>query len=170
MLRLGLIDEDGALTTRGNKWRVDASFAEACQEILDDLYPAELEALVESDGRPDVGKIKTWFDHKGFGDSNARQMAATYAMVASKELPDAASTVPAEKPSRKAPAKVRATPPAASKEAAPNPGAARSPSSELAGAAGPNIHLDIQIHIPAEASPEQIDHIFASMAKHLYAK
>lgn len=34
---------------------------------------------------------------------------------------------------------------------------------------GPNIHLDIQIHIPVDASPAQIDQIFASMAKHLYS-
>jgi hypothetical protein len=33
---------------------------------------------------------------------------------------------------------------------------------------GPSLHIDIQIHISPEASPEQIDHVFASMAKHLY--
>lgn len=34
----------------------------------------------------------------------------------------------------------------------------------------PALHLDVQIHISADASPEQIDHIFESMAKHLYSK
>jgi hypothetical protein len=34
--------------------------------------------------------------------------------------------------------------------------------------AGPNVHLDIQIHIPADASAEQIYQIFESMARHLY--
>ena len=32
----------------------------------------------------------------------------------------------------------------------------------------PALHIDIQVHIDATASPEQIDFIFASMAKHLY--
>jgi hypothetical protein len=32
----------------------------------------------------------------------------------------------------------------------------------------PSLHIDVQIHISADASPEQIDQIFASMAKHLY--
>lgn len=32
----------------------------------------------------------------------------------------------------------------------------------------PALHIDIQIHISADAKPEQIDQIFASMAKHLY--
>lgn len=34
----------------------------------------------------------------------------------------------------------------------------------------PKLHIDIQIHISPDASPEQIDQIFASMAKHLYNK
>jgi hypothetical protein len=47
--------------------------------------------------------------------------------------------------------------------AAPPP--ARVPSSN---GASPSVHIDIQIHISAEASADQIDQIFKSMAKHLY--
>ncbi|SFK14006.1 hypothetical protein SAMN03159338_3366 [Sphingomonas sp. NFR04] len=32
----------------------------------------------------------------------------------------------------------------------------------------PNLHIDVQVHISADASLDQIDQIFASMAKHLY--
>lgn len=32
----------------------------------------------------------------------------------------------------------------------------------------PALHIDIQVHISPEASAEQIDQVFASMAKHLY--
>jgi hypothetical protein len=32
----------------------------------------------------------------------------------------------------------------------------------------PHIHVDVQVHISPESSPEQIDQIFASMGKHLY--
>ena len=32
----------------------------------------------------------------------------------------------------------------------------------------PALHIDVQIHISADAKPEQIEQIFASMAKHLY--
>ncbi len=35
---------------------------------------------------------------------------------------------------------------------------------------GPTVHMDFQIHISPEAGVEQIDAIFASMAKHLYNK
>lgn len=37
-------------------------------------------------------------------------------------------------------------------------------------AAGPSLHIDIQIHISAESGPDQIEQIFASMAKHLYGQ
>ncbi len=33
---------------------------------------------------------------------------------------------------------------------------------------GPSLHIDVQIHISPEALTDQIDQIFASMAKHLY--
>ena len=35
---------------------------------------------------------------------------------------------------------------------------------------GPALHLDIQVHIDASASPDQIEQIFASMARHLYGR
>jgi hypothetical protein len=34
----------------------------------------------------------------------------------------------------------------------------------------PEVHIDIQIHISPESSPQQIDTIFQSMAKHLYGR
>jgi uncharacterized protein DUF5343 len=33
---------------------------------------------------------------------------------------------------------------------------------------GPSVHIDVQVHISPEASADQIDQVFASMAKHLY--
>lgn len=36
------------------------------------------------------------------------------------------------------------------------------------GGIGPSVHIDLQIHVSPEATPEQIDQIFKSMAKHLY--
>lgn len=34
----------------------------------------------------------------------------------------------------------------------------------------PTVHIDLQIHIAPESDAEQIDQIFASIAKHLYDK
>lgn len=169
MRRLGLIDDDGSLTDRGNKWRVDGTYAAACQEILDEVYPAELSSLADDDG-PDADQVRTWFDHKGFGSSNARQMAATYVMIATKELPAAGnSAAPPRKvkaPSKKATATRKGTSrPVKQTPAANDPVVDATPST----AVRPNLHLDIQIHIPADATGDQLDRIFESMARHLYS-
>ncbi|MCL6520389.1 MAG: hypothetical protein K6T99_11210 [Armatimonadetes bacterium] len=42
--------------------------------------------------------------------------------------------------------------------------------SESRVAPDPSVHINVQIHIDANATPEQIDQIFASMAKHLYGR
>lgn len=172
MRRLGLIDDEGVLTERGNKWRTDGSFGAACDEILEDVYPAELATLVDDHGNPDQQHVRTWFDHKGFGDSNARQMAATYVMIASKTIPEpmASSSGGATKP----PAK-KAVPPKRTADAKKRDATDRVPppppvDRDQRHGAGPNVHLDIQIHIPAAATAQQIDQIFASMARHLYDK
>lgn len=39
-----------------------------------------------------------------------------------------------------------------------------------AGVVSPSVHIDIQVHISPDASAEQIDKIFESMAKHLYGR
>jgi hypothetical protein len=169
MRRLGLIDDEGALTARGHKWRVDASFADACQEILDEVYPADLSALSDGSGAPDAQAVKTWFDHKGFGESNSRQMAATYVMIAGKQVPETVASEPKKATSKKAPAKKAASPIAPATSTTHNPPASPTPEPlKQTSGPGPNVHLDIQIHIPADASAEQIDQIFESMARHLY--
>lgn len=168
--RVGLIDEDGGLTPRGNKWRVDASYGEACDEILTEVYPEDLAALRNGSGEPDLQAVKRWFDHQGFGDSNAKQMAATYALIASKQIPEP----PAEQngnATRKSPARKQsaATPKARDSEPKPKEKVeVEAPPRERVRSGAPNVHLDIQIHIPADASVEQIDQIFESMARHLY--
>jgi hypothetical protein len=171
MQRLGLIDNDGTLTALGNKWRVDASYGEACQEILDEIYPPELASFTDANGGPDRSQVTTWFQHKGFGGSNSRQMAATYVMIAEKNAPGGPAAEP-KKTTRSAPARKaaqRAAKLSVDGEGAPKPSRPPQPPGNQP-AVGPNIHLDIQIHIPADASVEQIDQIFASMAKHLYQK
>lgn len=173
MKRLGVIDDDGSLTELGNQWRIDSTYADACDTIIANIYPGDLDALVDGSGKPDGAQVKTWFDHKGFGESNARQMAATYVMIAVKEVPEpiVSNSVPPSKTkktaSRKKSAKQKPVPEPAVQ---PTVDPAMQPARKNSEGGGPNVHLDIQIHIPADASPDQIDQIFASMAKHLYSK
>lgn len=50
--------------------------------------------------------------------------------------------------------------------AAPMPHTPSAPVSKTS--SSPSLHIDLQIHISPESSPEQIEQIFASMARHLY--
>jgi hypothetical protein len=163
MRALGLFNEDGTLTDRGNKWRVDASYPAACDEILKEVYPSELASLTDGDNAPDQGQVIGWFEHEGYGKSNANQMGALYTLIASKETPEppASSDKKAER-APKAPSKTKTT---GTPSSTPDP-----PHTPEPPRGSPNIHLDIQVHIPSDATPEQIDQIFASMAKHLYQK
>ena len=173
MRKLGLFSEEGGLTERGNKWRIDSSYGDACQEILDEIYPDELAGFTNSDGDPDVSQIIKWMQQKGHGQSSARQMAATYAMIAQKKLPEV-GTAQAKQGNQNGTVNRSASRPKPKKELSEASAVeAVTPSLPEMGRAStdvPNIHLDIQIHIPVEASAEQIDQIFASMGKHLYRK
>jgi hypothetical protein len=62
MQRLGLLDEHGNLTERGHKWRGDDTYAEACQEILDDIYPADLSGFTTATGSPDKAMVRFMAD------------------------------------------------------------------------------------------------------------
>ena len=72
---MGIIDEEGDLLDRGRKWHVPASYPEACDEILADVYPPDLASFVDANGEADVTKVASWFQMHGFGSSNARSMA-----------------------------------------------------------------------------------------------
>lgn len=185
MRRLGLFDEEGALTPRGNKWRVDGTYAEACDEIVAEIYPDELAGLTDDNGQPDRGAVITWLQHKGLGESNAKQMASTYVLIASRVPPEPAvgNVAPkaagnsSRKNGKAADAKKQnggtanePTQNQAASHSAAGDGLVNVPGTngDAKHGTGPQIHLDIQIHIPATADAEQIDAIFASMAKHLY--
>jgi hypothetical protein len=99
------------------------------------------------------------------------RVAATYAMIAAKTLPEAPSPS-ASKPSSNGSRRKKSA--AAEKSAAQRSGNDASsksdPPSPPPSLPDPSLQLSIQIHIPADATPEQVDHIFASMAKHLYKR
>ena len=90
---LGVIDDQGILSPAGEKWRVDSSYEEACAEILEASYPEDLRLLIGKSAADGRDAVQGWFARKGFGDSSARQMAATFQLVAhpSLELPKVAS-------------------------------------------------------------------------------
>jgi hypothetical protein len=99
-------------------------------------------------------------------------MAATYVMIAEKKVPEPPNDKEA-KAKKQAPGTAvkagnstsRSATPSVREDAAATP----APLPQTApSVVRPDIHLDFQIHIAADAKPEVIEQIFASMAKHLY--
>ena len=159
---LGLIDDKGNTVDALHEWRHDQTYPTFCESAIRRIYPQELLSAAPPPD-PDVEVVIRWFSmKKKVGMAAAKQMAATYALLANAD-PSAAQakgkprsgasgvgTIPSksvkkEKPARPDAKKVVSTP------------------SE----SGVSIHFNLQVHISPESSPEQIDRVFESIAKHL---
>lgn len=165
--QVGLIDEDGKPTALAIEWRSDDKYSSACKTMLDSLYPRELTDLFPDD-EVDIAKVKSWFmDTASIGQSAAGKVANTFILIHSAKIrqpSEKASASPKKvaKPAKEKPFKniVNTVPVTA------NNTSVKYDSTH----ATPSLHIDIQVHISPDASADQIDKIFESMAKHLYGR
>lgn len=171
---LGLLDKDNKPTDLAARWRHDDDYAAVCHEIRQKTYPHELiEAFSEADATQKE-QIKNWFMKVGqVGEAAARMYADTYLLLTQADLTKTDEKKTASVPRRS----VATTPKLESKRPAKVPAAPSStdtstgePTAETGTTVHrrlPAIHIDVQVHISPDTSPEQIDRIFESMAKHL---
>lgn len=172
----GLIDEAGKPTDLAYDWRDDKKYPEVCKTILEATYPSELRDLFH-DESAETKDVENWFARSArVGQSAARAYAATYIMLMEADLSKAKEQTTktagngsnikvikaVSKPNTKASTK-RAVPHIPN---TPLPEHGGEPEQHKRGFS-PKLHVDIQIHISPDSSPEQIDRIFESMAKHL---
>lgn len=180
--KMGLIDSEGRTTELAKRWRDDDQYPLVCKEIRQKIYPSELlDTFPASDSSRT--SIEKWFANEaGVGESAKGKMAKTYLLLAEGDptkqdkassvakLPKSNKVVPLQiKPPHKQVRNVVSEKSNGNAELLPTSEKnAFYSSSDHAGNIAPSLHIDIQIHIPPEASAEQIDHIFESMTKHLY--
>ena len=160
---LGLLDDENKCTDLANRWRLDDTYASACEEMRNRVYPSEL-----IDIGTDRGAVTSWFMNKsGAGESLASKLTSLYLLVSNPEIkePTAKTKTTPKTPIDKQPKAVKASEKSSSPEPKNDIKAENSCSIPT-----PSMNINLQIHISAEASPEQIDQIFASMAKHLYGR
>jgi hypothetical protein len=171
--QLGLIDEDNKPAPRANDWRNDAKYAEVCRAILEEVYPAELIDLYSGPGL-DRQAVQAWFMHNAaLGEGAAGQNAQLYLIL--NDAQPQPSTEQKRSEARPSKAKPGRNVPAAAAEVASSAGSTIPvQGGEGVGArsanGAPTVHIDLQIHISPDAKPDQIEAIFASMARHLYSK
>lgn len=179
---LGLVGADGSPSELALDIRDDGHYAEACERILESVYPDALRNAYDS-ADEESGKVAGWFMRNArTGQATANMQAKLYLTLLKAELPTGD-----EKPRtsrRRRSKKSDSTPVPETIKVAELPKlegdsngvtASSGPSSAApwpnsAGPLGPTLHIDLQIHISADASNAQIDAVFQSMAKHLYGR
>ncbi len=165
----GLIDEGGQPTQRALDWRDDDHYKQICEEILREAYPAALLDALPGPA-PDRDRVEGWFARQtGTGQANARSLASFYLLLCQGD-PSAADQSPEAVPPRGGAPRSRPVQGRPRRHETPAPAQTAGPVTPLAPRAReePAIHIDINIHIDSSSSPEQIDQILASMARHLY--
>ena len=165
--RIGLIDDGNKPTALANDWRIDDKYNTVCETIVKSVYPTELLDLFPNSS-VDRATARTWFMSQGVGQGAADKMVALFSLLKNGEIRDKArgftkstSNKPANSKQRKASANKTAN-------AASTDHPAAETDKNIDSINRPNLHIDLQIHISPDSTPDQIDTIFASMAKHLY--
>ena len=160
---LGLIDEENRTNQElAIAWRDDERYKEVCQTMVQRIYPPELtEAVLNPASNRDA--VERWFaNYTGSGTAAVKRMAALYSVLAQPDL----SSTPSLKSNASSSYKDK---PVSGKH---NKSTKKVSTSKAVGSERelPGLAINLQIHISSDATPDQIDAIFESMAKHIYKK
>ncbi|MCZ4076557.1 DUF5343 domain-containing protein [Rhodococcus sp. H36-A4] len=175
---VGLIDDDLKPTELVNDFRDDEQYAQACAAIVQRVYPSSLLDAI-NDPAEEVDAAVRWFMRQGTGETTAKAQAKFFVLLHDQSPPEAGDKPKKQSaPTKKSPTAetrkieqpdtIDRSVETTSSNADSKPTHTATPPDN--GKQIPSLHLDIQVHIAADADPQQIDAIFASMAKHLYGK
>ena len=161
--QLGIIDDDGKTLDRARQWRDDSQYGSVCKQMREAVYPNDLlDAVPEpSTDRDAAGR---WFANAtGSGTGAVRKMTGLYTVLVEAD-PENGKTSTKRKltPTKKSTTRKAAI---QSRKAKLSTESARVPKPE-----SPGVHINVQVHVSSDATPDQIDQIFASMAKHIYGR
>jgi len=172
--KMGILDDTGKPTDLAYDWRDDSKYPEVCQKLLESIYPEEVRNLfpaIDSDQKA----LTTWFmNYCRCGEAAAKMYASFYRLLLKAD-----PSQPTETLLQKKKTTITVKPPktslskklteAGQKEQESLDRENLSQPDKLHGSHGrmPQLHINIQLHIAPETTPEQIDKIFESMARHL---
>jgi hypothetical protein len=162
--KVGILTDQGKATHLANRWRHDETYWEAAQEILKSTYPDGL-LQVAPPGEADRQRVVSWFTREGLGSGSANNRAATYLLISSpspNEAPPRSTSTPRPKGEVE-----RAT--GTSKPSGASVFKGRARQNATARHEPMPLNVNVQIHIGADATNEQIESIFAAMRRYLYA-
>lgn len=165
----GLIDEEGKTQDLAKAWRDDEKYPDVCRKIRESVYHKELVSAVPNPSE-DRGAVERWFAiETGAGKVAVRRMAALYIVISDAD----ASNKPGKQAKPTVKARKKKTVAKSGKESqVSHPSKTTTPETLTLGRdpAAPGLNINLQIHISADATPDQIDKIFESMARHIYKR
>ena len=172
--QMGIIDAEGKPHARATDWRSDSKYSDVCSIIVSEIYPQELLDLFP-ETQIDITNAKSWFmDTCSLGDNAAQKIASTFSLIKSGQVKtDLDIPKPTAQPKKNKPSRSKGNDlsnKVATEENAPPLQKVNTHVETYTPFTLPPVHIDLQIHIAPDASPDQIDSIFASMAKHLYGR
>lgn len=165
--RAGILDDESKATEIAHRWRHDETYADAVNDILEQTYPESL-IQIAPPGDADRQKVISWFTREGLGTGTAGNKAATYLLISSPEPntpPSKVASATGSSPQRRQPSKPPKTE-SPRKSESKSQQAHNQPQS-FAPDQMP-LNVNVQIHIGADASTDQIESIFAAMRRYLY--
>jgi hypothetical protein len=163
----GLIGDDGTPTELAIKWRDDAHYKETCEAIRMKVYPQELRDLAPPETAT-FDEVKTWFARVGGIGDSASGKAASFYMLLCDGNPQAGAAKQDNGKPRAARSPTQKAKPAKPLKTSKEDTEAKNAGNDGTGSPRrPTLSLNLQILVSPDATPEQIDKIFESMAKHL---
>lgn len=171
----GILTEEGKSTPIAQKWRLDDTYAEAVEALLEAIYP---ESLLHVAADRDRQKVVNWFLREGLGQGSAGNKAATYLLISSPTPNEAAGRggastgkdTGAKTPQRRTVSEHSVIPLTSGRErklTGRRAGRSTSHPQMLQPESFP-LNINVQIHISSDAGAEQIESIFSAMRRYLY--
>lgn len=164
-----IIDGEGKTLERAKRWRDDAQYSKVCEEIRQDIYPEELLTGI-SNPSSDKAAAESWFaNHTGGGQAAVRKIVQFYILLSEADpskAPGDSEAITKAKPQLKKTSKAKKLMSVPDLEPLTKTDATKD--QRQITPSGPSVYINLQIHISADASTDQIEQVFANMAKHIY--
>lgn len=165
--QFGITDSEGKTLDRAREWRDDVFYPDVCAKMANEIYPSELlEAVPDPVNNRDAAE--RWFSNKtGAGTAAVKRMTAIFSVLveANPESKPTSNSADSKTTAAKSPPNKKVTRTRTKTAEREKKGEEMQKSNDA-----PDVHINLQIHVSSDATPDQIEKIFESMAKHIYQK
>ncbi len=169
--QLGIIDDEGRTLDRARQWRDDAQYPDVCRQMREEVYPQELLDAVPNPSE-DRDAASRWFaNHTGKGQAAVHKMVGVYSLLMDSDVSGKHVSRSKTESLKKENGSARKQPRASRNTITKSSSKKEEPKESGHGSTEvPNVYINLQVHVSSDATPDQIDQIFASMSRHIYRK